>query len=314
MSKKLKDIVNYISEGSKLDQYISSKGIDPTRLSRASKIGHARSLEFQTWQKGHLMDSVNTPSKDDDIDTTAGEMDTPEFQKALENLKRNANWGKKPEKKKENVSEGSVPTHVAYIVNRENGKLVNGYLFNAKNQDHAEKLAKKRLNWLSSSPVNKEKLKIASVKEIDRSQDPNETSASALNSYASKLKNKTNYKVPKISSKKMSEDKFQDPKAATQTVGMEIENCGISKSAKLVKSIYKQKRSVQEDTYAHDAEKYTPSGKNKEPKQPPEDKTVYPDDSPKVRSIMSGGKTMTGKPRDDIEIDPEMVKPDLGQK
>lgn len=214
MSKKLKDVVNYISEGSELDQYISSRGIDPTRLSRASKIGHARSSEFQTWQKGHLMDSVNNSSKDDEIDTTAGEMDTPEFKKALENLKRTANWGKKPEKKKENVSE----------------------------------------------------------------------------------------------------DKFQDPKAATQTVGMEIENCGISKSAKLVKSIYKQKRSVREDTYAHDAEKYTPSGKNKEPKQPPEDKTVYPDDKTKARSILSGGKTLTGKPRDDIEIDPEMVKPDLGKK
>jgi len=221
MSKKLKDIVNYISEGSKLDQYISSKGIDPTRLSRASKIGHSRSLEFQTWQKGHLMDSVNTPSKDDDdddykIDTTAGEMGTPEFAKALKSLKWMAHIykPKKPEKKKEDISE----------------------------------------------------------------------------------------------------DKFQDPKAATQTVGMENENCGISKSAKLVKSIYKQKRGMQEDTYAHDAEKYTPSGKNKEPKQPPEDKTVYPDDSPKARSILSGGKTMTGKPRDDIEIDPEMVKPDLGQK
>jgi hypothetical protein len=190
--------------------------------------------------------------------------------------------------------------------------LVNGYSFKAKDQDHAEKLAKKRLDLLSSSPSYKEKLKIASVREIDRSEDPNKTSASTLNSYVNKIKNKTNYKVPKISSRKMSEDKFQDPKAATQTVGMEIENCGISKAARLVKRLHKER--VQEDTYAHDAEKYTPSTKAKEPKQPPEDKTVYPDDKPKARSILSGGLTMDKNKREPIEIDPEMVKPDLGQK
>lgn len=112
------------------------------------------------------------------------------------------------------------------------------------------------------------------------------------------------------------EDKFQDPQAATQTVGMEIESSRkkeLSKSARMIKALYKHHRSVKEETYAHDAEReYIPSKKG-EPKQPPEDKNMY-GDKPKARAVMSGGKTITDQKRDDVEIDPPMVMPDLGKK
>jgi hypothetical protein len=45
---------NHVSEDSSLDTYLSSKGIDPTSLSRETKSGHARSNEFSKWKKNRV--------------------------------------------------------------------------------------------------------------------------------------------------------------------------------------------------------------------------------------------------------------------
>ena len=83
--------------------------------------------------------------------------------------------------------------------------------------------------------------------------------------------------------KKLREDKYQDPHAATQTVGMEVE--GKSKAFKAVKKLTK----VNETTYDWEkTEKDNNSGKKQMT----------------AKIIMKGGKTMTGKPRDTIQIDP----------
>lgn len=83
--------------------------------------------------------------------------------------------------------------------------------------------------------------------------------------------------------KSVNEDKYQDPHAATQTVGMEVE--GKSRAFKAVKKLTR----VNETTYDWEkTEKDDNSGKKQMT----------------AKIIMKGGKTMTGQPRDTIQIDP----------
>jgi len=49
---------NQIAEGSALDTYLSSKGIDSKSLSRETKIGHANSSQFAKWKRDHMNEDM----------------------------------------------------------------------------------------------------------------------------------------------------------------------------------------------------------------------------------------------------------------
>ena len=79
----------------------------------------------------------------------------------------------------------------------------------------------------------------------------------------------------------------------------------MSKSARIIKSIYK-KKGMKEELYDHEkenksVEKYGKKPKVQKPGLDPETK-----EAPQAAAVLSGGKTMTGVPRDTIEIDPMM--------
>jgi len=111
------------------------------------------------------------------------------------------------------------------------------------------------------------------------------------------------------------EDKFQDSMAATQTVGMEVDNPSDaerksqrSKSARIIKSIYKRKN-MKEDLYDHEKDDKPAATYGKKPKM----SVTKPTDNvgenkPDAAAILTGGKTLTGQTRDTIEIDPMMKK------
>lgn len=78
----------------------------------------------------------------------------------------------------------------------------------------------------------------------------------------------------------------------------EVEKKEYSKSARIIKSIYKRKH-MKEDMYDFE----------KGDKQQSQDDNVGDDRKrPKAKAIMTGGKTMTGQQRDNVEIDPEMAR------
>ncbi len=107
------------------------------------------------------------------------------------------------------------------------------------------------------------------------------------------------------------EDKFQDPYAATQTVGMEVDTDSTpkmknekTKSARIIKSIYK-KKGIKEDLYDHEKDDKSVASYGKTKMQ--KNANVSADGSGiKAAAVLSGGKTMTGEKRDTIEIDPIM--------
>ncbi len=81
----------------------------------------------------------------------------------------------------------------------------------------------------------------------------------------------------------------------------EMEKKEYSKSARIIKSIYKRKH-MKEDMYDFE----------KGDKQQSQDDNAGDDRKrPKAKAVMTGGKTMTGQKRDDVEIDPQLArKPD----
>jgi hypothetical protein len=116
--------------------------------------------------------------------------------------------------------------------------------------------------------------------------------------------------------KPTSEDVFQDTQAATQTpfdMGTQADDREptyskkkeMSKSARMIKSLYKKHRMVKEDLYDHEKEDKSVAGYGKKPKV--EKQEVYDDDQ--AAMVLSGGKTLTGQPRDTLEIDPVLRKP-----
>lgn len=79
----------------------------------------------------------------------------------------------------------------------------------------------------------------------------------------------------------------------------------MSKSASIIKSIYK-KKNIKEELYDHEKEDKSTSGLKKPKIDRGEGKASFGDNKPRAAIIMTGGKTMTGSPRDTIEIDPLM--------
>jgi hypothetical protein len=111
------------------------------------------------------------------------------------------------------------------------------------------------------------------------------------------------------------EDVFSDTYAATQTtpnVQDVIDNRKkeMSKSARIIKSIYKKKQ-MKEDMYDWEKEDKSVKTYGKKPKM----QSLESENGrkPPAAAVVSGGKTLTGVDRDDIQIDPMLKMRPPGQ-
>ena len=113
---------------------------------------------------------------------------------------------------------------------------------------------------------------------------------------------------------KMKEDAFQDSQAATQmpfdgantTNDTDMKKREMTKSARIIKSIYKRK-SMKEDMYDFEKDDKSVQPYGKKPKLDMTDKkNNVGENKPEARAVMTGGKTLTGQSRDMVEIDPAM--------
>ena len=124
--------------------------------------------------------------------------------------------------------------------------------------------------------------------------------------------------------KPMGEDVYQDAQAATQTAfdmgttpnqtePTSSRRSEMSKSARIIKSLYKKHKMVKEEMYDHEKEDKSVQTYGKKPKMAATDKKdSFGENKPDAAAIMSGGTTLTGGKRDDVEIDP-MMKNKPGQ-
>jgi len=82
----------------------------------------------------------------------------------------------------------------------------------------------------------------------------------------------------------------------------------MSKSARIIKSIYK-KQGVKEEIYDHEKEDKSVATYGKKPKVVTNDpKASFGDNGPDAAAVLKGGTTLTGQKRDTVEIDPMMRK------
>jgi hypothetical protein len=118
--------------------------------------------------------------------------------------------------------------------------------------------------------------------------------------------------------KPMGEDVYQDTQAATQTafdMGTAADQTEpiysrkkeMSKSARMIKSLYKKHKMVKEELYDHEKEDKSVSTYGKKPKV--EKVEADGDENNQAAMVLKGGKTLTGQTRDTLEIDPVMRKP-----
>ena len=126
---------------------------------------------------------------------------------------------------------------------------------------------------------------------------------------------------------KKNEDMWQDPQAATQTPadgangGNQVADRKrqMSKSARMIKALYKKHRVVKEDMYDHEKEDKSVATYGKKPKMSQTDKKdSLGENKPQAAATLTGGTTLTGVKRDNIEIDPIMRnrpgQPDISKK
>jgi hypothetical protein len=160
-------------------------------------------------------------------------------------------------------------------------------------------------SWLKQQPVVPEKKPGMSRK------DHNQKIKSHSKSWNRALDRLAGYKPT-------SEDVFQDTQAATQTafdMGTQADDREptyskkkeMSKSARMIKSLYKKNKMVKEDLYDHEKEDKSVATYGKKPKLDKAEVEVGGED--KAAMVLSGGKTLTGQKRDTLEIDPMMRKP-----
>jgi len=116
---------------------------------------------------------------------------------------------------------------------------------------------------------------------------------------------------------------LEDPQSATQspydcannpddTVSKGKKLIQMSKSARIIKSIYKRK-GMKEEIYDTEKEGKSIATYGKKPKLSDNEKKIESvGGKPQAAAIMTGGTTLTGTPRDTVEIDPMMKPPKPG--
>jgi hypothetical protein len=264
-----------ITEDATLDRYLLSRGLNPKYVNKDIKVSHSKSNEFMNWKRSHAQQLAR--EEVDKKDTVT--FDIPFLIRLLEYSREDA---------KTDMDLHHVVEKLIEIRNK--GVLtMDDYEFVVKIKESIDmEISLEQLNELSPETKSsyKEKAK-QQVKELE---------PHTKGEYGGIAKRMMNRRLSGLS--KLKEDKYQDPMAATQTVGSEVDTDSLpktkrkremTKSARMIKSIYKKKR-VKEDMYDHEKD----------------DKGAKFGEKPHAAAILKGGKTMTGTPRDVIEIDPMM--------
>ena len=146
-----------------------------------------------------------------------------------------------------------------------------------------------------------EKMSDYAVKRHKVYQDIQDKGNEFIKKWNSENKDRPHVQIP------VKEDMYQDGQSATQsTFDMGNNTDDTTQTFNRVKRAMKKKH-VKEDTYDWEKADKLATSPGKKPKMDKSnEKTGEATTKPKAAAILSGGTTMTGEPRDTIEIDPSM--------
>ena len=317
-----------ITESALLNRYLKARGINPEFATKDVKVAHSKTNAFKMWAASHMNDPIKEQSHEH----------TP-TQKRIHALKRASHVHKEirvdgmhrklhsEEADKKDTVTMDIPLLIRVLelaredlktdmdLHRVVEKLIDIRNKGTLTMDDYDtvahiKEAVEYLNELSPELLSRYRDK-AHASAIDLSAKGQHKKANKR--WMGHMKS-TGKQIEKMFKK---EDVFHGSTAATQmpfdganspddTIPAKRKNMKeMSKSARIIKSIYK-KKNVKEDMYDHEKEDKSVATYGKKPKfQKPGIDSVTKE-SPQAAAVLRGGKTMTGAPRDTIEIDPMM--------
>ena len=189
----------------------------------------------------------------------------------------------------------------------ERKKMALGAYYGKQNEENIEEDVKDILRAVRGNKELVHKVSVnGQVKTIHKNKDSAKSAATTI---------KSKFPHLKVTINSVHEDMWQDPQAATQTPadgangGNQVADRKrqMSKSARMIKALYKRKGVVKEDMYDHEKEDKSVATYGKKPKMSQTDKNdSLGENKPQAAATLSGGTTLTGVKRDSIEIDPIM--------
>jgi hypothetical protein len=281
-----------VTEDAALDRYLLSRGLNPKYVNKDLKVSHSKSNAFINWKNSHAseiqkesMTSAHTPTA-----------------KRQHQLKKSAHFGKEV---RTNGIHGSK-LHSEAVDKRDTVMFDIPFLIRVLEYAREDAKTDMDLHKVVTKLIqirNKGVLTMKDYNFVTRLKEHFEIDEVLLEQLPMDGTKREYDKKAQARSEiwrrkrlKIDEDKYQDPMAATQTVGSEVDTDSVpkrkremTKSARMIKSIYKKKR-VKEELYDHEKE----------------DKGAKFGEKPFAAAVLKGGKTMTGTQRDTIEIDPMM--------
>jgi hypothetical protein len=281
-----------VTEDAALDRYLLSRGLNPKYVNKDLKVSHSKSNAFINWKNSHS-NEIQRESM-----TTAH---TP-TEKRQHQLKRSVHFGKEV---RTNGIHGSK-LHSEAVDKRDTVMFDIPFLIRVLEYAREDAKTDMDLHKVVTKLIqirNKGVLTMKDYNFVTRLKEHFEIDEVLLEQLPMDGTKREYDKKAQARSEiwrrkrlKIDEDKYQDPMAATQTVGSEVDTDSVpkrkremTKSARMIKSIYKKKR-VKEELYDHEKE----------------DKGAKFGEKPFAAAVLRGGKTMTGTQRDTIEIDPMM--------
>jgi hypothetical protein len=293
-----------LAETAMLDRYLSSRGINPKFLPVSAKVSHAKSNQFKMWAQNHRNEEVQA----EDLSHTAQQPGGKTAERAKE-LKNRV-------KQHKEIKTPPTSMHTIRNVKPHQEEHTNCGTPDCCGQcDTVEDIVEAAQHDAVTSHLHKHGI---------GSHWRNNNTLAVHDKHVDKVqkfmdKHTGGYvNVVGHSEDPVKEDVYQDPQAATQTVFDGANNTNdlaekrrqLSKSARMIKSLYRKHR-MYEDMYDHEKEDKSVATYGKKPKMDTVDKKdSMGENKPKASAVVSGGTTLTGQDRDTVEIDPQMrVRP-----
>lgn len=276
----LKSIVKGdLNESPSLDKYLKSRGINPQFVSKDVKVAHSKSLAFLSWQRAHQNEEVQVEGMTAKHTPTA---------KRAHQLKKSAHYGSEirvnggmhGKKLHSEEVEDTITFDIPLLI-----RMLEYAREDAKSDMDLHKVVKKLIGIRDKGTLT-------------------------MNDYTFVTKIKEEFEITEQDCKCKDEKEWEKIAQARSEIWRrkrlkidEAKSSEMSKSARIIKSIYK-KKGMKEELYDHEKEDKSVKGYGKKPKMNSA-KDAF-GETPKAAAVLAGGTTMTGQKRDTVEIDPLM--------
>jgi hypothetical protein len=334
-----------VNEDSALDQYLSAKGIESKFLSKDTKISHSKSNEFLKWKRDRMIEDVTTNHREAPGQDHKTDLSVSPTKKRLVTLRKAKSHYEIPSppgtmRKEETITELKKSTVSSYMQKAKQQSKEAEPHTKGEYGSIAQRLidrrkkgmalgAKKESNQMSSltpESVELDEVKMSAAMKLSRAWDREKSKSTASIQRGKEMMDKIKQDVKAKSEKPPVKEDVGDAKAAVNADGLpnpQLEPVSerkkqMSKSARMIKSLYKHHKMVKEELYDHEKEDKSVATYGKKPKFDKAEKDEGGEKKPSAAATMTGGTTLTGSPRDDVEIDPMMRnrpgQPDVTKK